>query len=144
MDDGVILVSDRERGREDVHRAYPGTLGVKGAQGLLVGIGSVSREDDELRDSSCLPCAYEVVEEAMEGLGMCRGASREMGHGWGVRAIFYGGSSKYLELGGEVIGKALDDDGVTTQREMGAVLLGRSDRHDQSWITREVCAHLAR
>src|SRR5207244_4133235 len=47
-----------------------------------------------------------------------------------------------LQSGREVVGQALDDDRVTTQREVRAVLLARPHRHEEAGITLENETHL--
>ncbi len=144
MDDPVVSASNREGGGEDVDGPYPGPLGVQGTERLLVRVGSVGCQDDELLHTSAFPGTHEVVEQTMEGLGMGGGASRIVHRGRRIGAIFYGGCSEYLKLGGEVVSQPLNDDGVAAKGEMRTMLFGRANRDDEARIVLEVGPHLAR
>jgi len=144
MDDSVVSASDGKGGGEDIDRAYPRPFGVQGAEGFLVRVGSVRRQDDELLYTSGLPRTYEIVEQTVEGLGMGRCTPREVRRRGGIGAIFYGGCSEHLKLGREVVSEPLDNDGIAAKREMGAMLFGRSNWNDEARIASEVRPHLAR
>src|SRR2546422_3515514 len=62
--------------------------------------------------------------------------------GGGVDPIFDCRGAEDLERPGQVVGQALDDDGVTTKREVGAVLLARSHRYEEAGIALKNEAHL--
>src|SRR4029079_19307427 len=48
-----------------------------------------------------------------------------------MHAVLHRGCAQDPELGRQIIGEVLDDDGIAAQRQMRPVLLGRAHRHDQ-------------
>src|SRR5438067_2043796 len=54
-----------------------------------------------------------------------------------VDAIFDGGRAQDLERAGQIVGQALDDDGVAAERQVRAVLLARSHRNEEARIALE-------
>src|SRR5207302_1153307 len=64
--------------------------------------------------------------------------------GRGIDAILHRRRAQDAELGGEVVGEALDEDGVTPQREMGSVLLTGADGHEEAGVALERGPHLVR
>src|SRR6266480_1491145 len=138
---GVLEVA-REVEGEYVDREDAGLAGAQGRERLLVGVVAVGGQDDEAFDPRLLPRSEQVVHPAVQRLAADRGVAGEGPLGDGVDPIFDRRGAQDLERPGEVVGQALDDDGVATERQVGAVLLARSHRDQEAGIALENETHL--
>src|SRR5207302_1629788 len=93
-------------------------------------------------DTGFLPGSEQIVHPAVQRLAAHGGVAGEGPLGGGVDPIFDCRGAEDLERRGQVVGQALDDDGVTTKREVGAVLLARSHRYEEAGIALKNEAHL--
>lgn len=135
---GLVL---RPRDGEDIHRPHSCAVGAKGAQGLLVGVLAVGRQNDELLDPTLLPRTYQIVEESVEGLASDGRATRKGRRRGGIHAIFYRRGPEDVEFRREIIGHALDDECVATQGQMWSMLLRCSDGDDEPCVPLQVGEH---
>jgi len=99
-----------------------------------MGVLSMSGEYHKLSYPAGLPGSHQVVEHAVQRLAPDAGASGKRPGGAGVDAEFEGWGTKHLEFCREIVGQALDDNGVTAQGQVGAMLLRRPDRQDEARI----------
>src|SRR2546422_9607239 len=91
-----------------------------------------------------LPISQQVVHPPVQGLATDRGVAGEGPLGGGVDPIFDRWGPEDLEGSGEVVGQALDDDGVATEREVRPVLFARAHRHEEAGIALKNETHLVR
>src|SRR5205814_2276154 len=111
-------------------------------QRLLVRVVAVSGQDDEAFNPRLLPGSEQVVHPAVQRLAADGGVAGEGPLGRRVDPIFDRRGAEDLERPGEVVGQALDDEGVTTEREVGAVLLACPHRYEEAGIALENETHL--
>src|SRR2546429_647133 len=123
-------------------RGHAGLARAQGGERLLVRVVAVGGEDDEAFDTGFLPGSEQIVHPAVQRLAAHGGVAGEGPLGGGVDPIFDCRGAEDLERPGQVVGQALDDDGVTTKREVGAVLLTRSHRYEEAGIALQNEAHL--
>ena len=133
---GVFEVAG-EVEREDIDREDPGLAGPQRGQRFLVRVVAVGREDDERLDAGLLPGAEQIVHPTVQRLAPHGRVAGIGALGRGIDAVLHGRRAQDAELGREVVGEALDEDGVTPQREMGSVLLTGADGHDQARVASE-------
>src|SRR5256884_2106625 len=132
----------REVEGEHVDGEHAGLARAQGGERLLVRVVAVGGEDDEAFDTGFLPGSEQIVHPAVQRLAAHGGVAGEGPLGGGVDPIFDCRGAEDLERPGQVVGQALDDDGVTTKREVGAVLLARSHRYEEAGIALKNEAHL--
>src|SRR2546430_473272 len=132
----------REVEGEHVDGEHAGLARAQGGERLLVRVVAVGGEDDEAFDTGFLPGSEQIVHPAVQRLAAHGGVAGEGPLGGGVDPIFDCRGAEDLERPGQVVGQALDDDGVTTKREVGAVLLARSHRYEEAGIALQNEAHL--
>src|SRR3989449_5516167 len=89
-----------------------------------------------------LPGTQQVVHPPVQGLATDRGVAGEGPLGGGVDPIFDRWGPEDLEGSGEVVGQALDDDGVATEREVRPVLFARAHRYEEAGIALKNETHL--
>src|SRR5438552_10447123 len=140
---GVLQVTGEVEG-EDVHREDPRLAGPQRGQRFLMRVVVVGGEDDERLDARLLPGAEQLVHPAVQRLAPHGRVAGVGALGSGIDAILYRRRAQDAELGGEVVGEALDEDGVTPQREMGSVLLTGADGHEEAGVALERGPHLVR
>src|SRR2546426_7488319 len=99
-------------------------------------------ENDEAFDARLLPGTQQVVHPPVQGLATDRGVAGEGPLGGGVDPIFDRWGPEDLEGSGEVVGQALDDDGVATEREVRPVLFARAHRYEEAGIALKNETHL--
>jgi hypothetical protein len=127
---------------EDVDRAHAGAGRNDCRQSLKVRVMLVRGQENELANTHRLPRVDEVVQQAVQRLAAERGISGVPALGRDVDAVLKGRRTQHAELGREVVGEPLDDDGVAAQRLVRPVLLARSDRDDHPRVAREHGCHL--
>src|SRR5207249_719243 len=132
----------REVEGEHVDGEHTGLARAQGGERLLVRVVAVGGEDDEAFDTGFLPGSEQIVHPAVQRLAAHGSVAGEGPLGGGVDPIFDCRGAEDLERPGQVVGQALDDDGVATKREVRAVLLARSHRYEEAGIALKNETHL--
>src|SRR6266850_1414304 len=138
---GVLEVVREVQG-EHVDGEDAGLAGAQGGERLLVRVVAMSGENDEALDTRLLPGSEQVVHPAVQGFAADGRVAGERPLRGGVDPIFDRRGAQDLQRSGEVVSQALDDDGVATEREVGAVLFTRSHRYEEAGIALKNETHL--
>src|SRR5712691_5483238 len=99
-------------------------------------------ENDEAFDARLLPGTQQVVHPPVPGLATDRGVAGEGPPGGGVDPLFERWGPEDPRGSGEVVGQALGDDGVATEREVRPVLFARAHRYEEAGIALKNETHL--
>src|SRR6266850_929703 len=138
---GVLKVVREVQG-EHVDGEDAGLAGAQGGERLLVRVVAMSGENDEALDTCLLPGSEQVVHPAVQRFAADGRVAGERPLRGGVDPIFDRRGAQDLQRSGEVVSQALDDDGVATEREVGAVLFARSYRYEEAGIALKNETHL--
>src|SRR6266849_8573707 len=138
---GVLQVV-REVEGEDVDGGDAGWASAQGGERLLVRVVAMGGENDEAFDARLLPGNQQVVHPPVQGLATDRGVAGEGPLGGGVDPIFDRWGPEDLEGSGEVVGQALVDDGVATERAVRPVVFARAPRFEEAGIALKNETHL--
>src|SRR5207249_3910746 len=138
----ILTAHGHDPHQEALSTLHTGLARAQGGKRLLVRVVAVGGEDDEAFDTGFLPGSEQIVHPAVQRLAAHGGVAGEGPLGGGVDSIFDCRGAEDLERPGQVVGQALDDDGVATKREVGAVLLARSHRYEEAGIALKNEAHL--
>lgn len=105
--------------------------GAQRGEGLLMGIVSMRRKNNEGADTTLLPRAEQIVHPAVQGLPADGRIAGVGALGRRVDAIGDGRSPKDPESRRKVVGEPLDDEGIAAQRQVRPVLLAGAHGHQE-------------